>query len=421
MKQQETSGTGHAKLENRYFRHVPPTAVPITLHDLWQGINATQQPQAVFSQFHSLFSDWTGNATCHLVSSGRAALTLILRGLKRQTPHRSQVIIPAYGCPTIVQSVLQAGLEPILCDVSLHTLDLDRQKLVELVNDQVLAVIPVHLYGLAQDVTDLLKLGLRHGFYVIEDAAQAFGALFRGQMVGTRGDAGLYSLGRGKCLPTGHGGVIVARPPLDAVISEVITQFIKPTDRLDLRSLVFFLGYGVATRPFPWWFITRTALNPAGAGMDVNTLPPIKLTSFSPVQAGIGLSLLQRAAQINATRRHHARQLMSQLSPLKFLTLPQIPAEAEPVYLRLPIVARDKETADHIFQTLWKAGLGISRSYTKTLPALFADKLSLDTNKQASFPVANHLADSLLTLPTHPYLAERDVQRIIKLLQAIKE
>ncbi|NIN99724.1 MAG: nucleotide sugar aminotransferase, partial [Anaerolineae bacterium] len=107
---------------------------------------------------------------CHLVASARVALSVILLGLKRLSD-RSQVVVPAYCCPTVVQSVLKADLEPVLCDVSVQTLDLDRAALSRLISDEVLAIVPAHLYGLAQDVRDLLAIGQEYGIFVIEDAA----------------------------------------------------------------------------------------------------------------------------------------------------------------------------------------------------------------------------------------------------------
>ncbi len=418
MKQHESLKENRRKIRKRLFWHLPPTAVPIKTRDLMQGIAALWQPQTAVTHFQSRLNQLMGNTSCHLVSSGRAALTLILRGLKRRS-QRSRVIIPAYSCPTVAQSVLQAGLEPIMCDVSPQTLGLDRQALTGLIDHQVLAVVPVHLYGLAQDITDLLELGRQHNFYLIEDAAQAFGATFRGCMVGTRGDAGLYSLGRGKCIPTGHGGVIVAREGLDVLIAEELAQSLEPSQRWDISSLLLGWGYGMAVRPFPWWFITRTSLNPAGGGMDAATLPPIKPAEFSPVQAGIGASILERLTQVNAIRRRHARQIMSHLAPFDSITFPQIPSEANPIFLRLPLIAKTKSIANQLFHALWEAGLGVSRSYSKTLPDLFASQLNIPINKRSSFPGATHLADCLLTLPTHPYMSEEDIRRIATVVQTI--
>jgi dTDP-4-amino-4,6-dideoxygalactose transaminase len=361
----------------------------------------------------------TGSPSCHLLGSGRVALAVILLGLKRLS-NRSQVIIPAYSCPTVVQSVLKAGLKPVLCDVSPQTLDLDREMLGRLVGEDVLAIVATHLYGLAQDVRDLLAVGREHGIFVIEDAAQAFGATFQGRMVGTWGDAGLYSLGRSKCIPAGHGGVIVCQDRCAPAISELITaevpEALAGRDGWDVSTLALFMGYGLATHPTGWWFVVRTPLNPADEGMDVNTLQPVRLHGISAVQAGLGASILDRLKSIQAISRHNARRLMAQLTEFGFVTLPQFPRDAEPVFLRLPFVVEGEERTNRLFDQLWREGIGVSRSYWRTLPDLFSGTLPAD---ERDFPGASRLASCLLTLPTHTYLRDDDFARIASAFHSV--
>lgn len=397
------------------FRHLPPTAVPVEGSDVWRGLTALLQPQNALGRFHSAIMEQTGSPACHLVASARVALSVILLGLKRLS-NRSQVVVPAYCCPTVVQSVLKADLEPVLCDVSVQTLDLDRAALSRLISDEVLAIVPAHLYGLAQDVRDLLAIGQEYGIFVIEDAAQAFGAAFQGRMVGTWGDAGLYSLGRSKCIPAGHGGVIVSQDRCASAISEAMQEAVAERANWGFGSLALFMGYGLATRPMGWWFVVRTPLNPADEGMDINALPPIHLRGLSPVQAGLGASILKRLELIQSASRRNARRLIAQLGEFDFVTLPQIPPDAEPVFLRLPIVVGGEERANRLFDLLWQEGIGVSRSYLRTLPDLFC--ATLPTNGH-DFPGASRLATSLLTLPTHAYLREEDFTRIASVFHAV--
>jgi len=356
----------------------------------------------------------TGRAACHLLASGRAALAVILLGLKHLSD-RSQVIIPAYTCPTVVQAVLKAGLEPVLCDVSVQTLDLDRAALSRLISDKVLAIVPTHLYGLAQDLRHVLAIGQEYGTFVVEDAAQAFGATFQGRMVGTWGDAGVYSLGRGKCIPAGHGGVIVSQGRCASAIAEVMQEAVTEGASWDLRSLALFVGYGIATRPAGWWFVVRTPLNPADE-VDMSDLPPIRLRGLSPVQAGLGASILNRLEGVQSIGRRNARRLMARLAEFDFVTLPHIPQEAEPVFLRLPIVVRGEERSGRLFELLRQAGIGVSRSYGHSLPDLCSGVFR--TSGQG-FPGASRLARCLLTLPTHPYVREEDFARIAGAFRAV--
>jgi perosamine synthetase len=387
----------------------------VRARDVWGGISASLNEQGAWENFRSALIRQTGSANCYTVSSGRVGLALILMSLK-QLSGRTRVAVPAYVCPTVVQSVLKAGLEPVFCDVSPETLDLDRQALGQLIDSNLLAVVPAHLYGWAQDIRDLIALGERDRFFVIEDAAQAYGAKFCGRLVGSSGDAGYYSLGRGKCIPVGHGGIIVAQEHYAPVLDKVIETTIPKPPRFDISSLVLFLGYAVVTHPRGWWFLSRTQWNPADAGMDVDELPPIALNGLSAVKAGIGSSILGRLDQIQAGCRHNAQQLMEQLSEFDFAQIPQIAPEAEPIFLRLPIVIEDEKRAEKIFDSLSQAGIGVSRSYSRTIPDLYANEFPSYGKK---YPGASQLATCLLTLPTHAYLREEDIDRIVGVFKRV--
>jgi dTDP-4-amino-4,6-dideoxygalactose transaminase len=307
-------------------------------------------------------------------------------------------------------------LEPVLCDVSYQTLDLDREELGQLIDGDSLAVIPVHLYGLAQDVRDLITLGQERDFFVIEDAAQALGATFSGQMVGTWGDAGLYSLGRGKCLPAGSGGVIVAGERCSQAISDAMVKSVHASRSWDIASLLTFAGYGLATHPRGWWLVARTPLNPSADGMDVEALPPIRVAGLSSVLAGIGTSILERLKEVQSVNKKNAQHLMEQLAHFTFATFPRSAPEARPVFLRLPVVLERKEQADRLFAALQQQGIGVSRSYYHTLPDLFPGIVS---NERRKFPGALRLAECMLTLPTHSYLEREDFSRIVKAFHMI--
>ena len=97
------------------FRHLPPTAINVELKDIEAGLFALVKPQLSYERFRLSIQEYTGIANCFLVSSGRSALTIILLSLTRLSK-RSKVIIPAYTCSTVVQSVVAAGLTPVYCD-----------------------------------------------------------------------------------------------------------------------------------------------------------------------------------------------------------------------------------------------------------------------------------------------------------------
>ena len=392
------------KWRKKCFYHQPPTAVPVKLRDLQAALRALRDPKGNLEQFASVLAKWTGSSNCFLTSSGRSALRLILLFLKKNST-RKNVILPAYSCPTVTQAVLSAGLNPIFCDVEPNTLDLNRVKLTALLNDQVLAILPTHLYGLAQDISDLVKLCQELNIIIIEDAAQAFGSRIHGQMVGTGGDFGIFSMGRGKCIPTGQGGVIIAKDRYISGLTQTLLETITTKSNQELTSIFKFMAYGLATTPIGWWFIVHSPLNPAREGLEIKSLPPISFNSFPGTQAGIGISILNRIDQINKIRRRNARLLYELLSNCDYVHVPEIPSGSEPVYLRFPIIVDNENRTKTLFQQLAKVGIGVSRSYAHTLPDLYAHDSVGNTQ---DFPGATHLANCLLTLPTHPFMRTND-------------
>jgi len=140
-----------------------------------------------------------------LVSSGKAALALILLALK-SIISRQEVLIPAYTCFSVPSAIIKADLKVSLCDVDSNTLDFNFDLLKKSLNHRTLAVVPTHLLGLPSDIYRIKTLCREKGVFVVEDTAQAMGGKYKGKMLGTLGDVGFFSLGRGKNITCGSGG-----------------------------------------------------------------------------------------------------------------------------------------------------------------------------------------------------------------------
>ena len=130
-------------------------------------------------------------------------------------------------------------------------------------------------------------------------------------------------------------------------------------------------------------------------------------------QAAVGLALLERLETVNRQRRDNARRLMDHLDELEFVHIPAPVGRAEATYLRLPLIIDDEERRERLFQHLWQAGIGVGRMYRHTLPHYFPQ-----TSGGESYPGADHVAGHLLTLPTHHYLTDGDVERIGQVFNA---
>src|SRR5262245_37752710 len=197
-------------------RTLPPAAAPIAWNDLWHGAAGMVFPRRYIRRFEEQLRRHFGVRHVFLVSSGTAALTLTLMALQEMSEMsaasssgRTEVVIPAYTCFSVPAAVLKAGLRPVLCDINPDTFDFDHVLLERTLNANTLCVVAHHLFGIPSDIERTRALCRARGIFVVEDAAQAMGIESNGRRLGTLGDAGVFSLGRGKPITCGSGGVIV--------------------------------------------------------------------------------------------------------------------------------------------------------------------------------------------------------------------
>ncbi|UBU11429.1 DegT/DnrJ/EryC1/StrS family aminotransferase [Nonomuraea gerenzanensis] len=147
----------------------------------------------------------------HGVAVGNATLGLFaaLRGLG--VGPGDEVIVPAYTFVATATAVLLAGATPVIADVDATDLHLSAPAVEAALTPRTAAIVPVHLAGSPADMDPLNAIAARHGLAVVEDAAQAHGATYRGRPVGGLGDAGVYSFQSSKAMTAGEGGLVVCR------------------------------------------------------------------------------------------------------------------------------------------------------------------------------------------------------------------
>jgi dTDP-4-amino-4,6-dideoxygalactose transaminase len=149
-----------------------------------------------------------GRKHCYLVGRGATAIYLALRALPVK---RGKVVLPAIMCPSPANAVLYAGLEPVFCDINLDDYNMDIASLERLLEmyDDVVAIMPVHLYGHPADMEGIQRIASQHQLFVVEDAAQALGAEYGGRLVGAFGDLSILSFGHTKIVDAGWGGAVL--------------------------------------------------------------------------------------------------------------------------------------------------------------------------------------------------------------------
>lgn len=162
-------------------------------------------------EFERRFAAYLGIRYAVATVNGTAALNLALRILNIGPGH--EVIVPALTFVATVNPIIYVGATPVVVDVDPFTWNLDPGAVARAVTEKTKAIIPVHLYGNPADMDALLQIAREHNLYVIEDATEALGATYKGQMVGTLGHIGIFSFNGNKIITTGGGGMLVTNDP----------------------------------------------------------------------------------------------------------------------------------------------------------------------------------------------------------------
>ncbi len=158
-------------------------------------------------KFEKEFSNWTKSKFSIAVSNGTVALDLALTALDLGA--EDEVIVSPRSFIASVSSVVSIGANPVFADIDISTGNLSAETISKKITKRTKAIICVHLGGLPCEMTKIMSLARQHNLFVIEDCAQAHGAIYKGRSVGTIGDIGAWSFCQDKIITTGgEGGMI---------------------------------------------------------------------------------------------------------------------------------------------------------------------------------------------------------------------
>lgn len=383
---------------------VPPAAAPLSWRDLCHGVSGLFSPDRAIQRLEDEIRQHFGVRHVFLVSSGTAALTLTLKAL-RSSCQRTEVAIPAYTCFSVPAAVLKAGLRPTLCDIDPSTFDFDHALLEHTLNGNTLCVIAHHLFGIPSDLDRIRALCQARGIVVVEDAAQAMGVESQGRCLGTIGDVGIFSLGRGKNITCGSGGIIVSNSDQMAeAIGQQYRRLAVPRLFEALKGFAQVALMAAFVRPRLYWIPAAMPFLKLG-----QTIFPkdVKLKRLSGMNAGTLHNWRHHLMRSNRVRSETATDFSQRLS----LALTQ--GAAHP-YLRLPIFVTTPEEKKRLYLLSQKRGLGLSLGYPTPVNEIPEIRIAFDGQR---FPAARSVAETLLTIPTHEWLSETDKRAIAKCVE----
>lgn len=319
--------------------------------------------------FEKEFSSHVAGRHCIALNSGTSALHMafIAAGIKPG----DEVIVPSFSFAATANSVALAGAIPVFVDIEENHFNLDPSKIQAAITKKTRAIMPVHLYGHPADMVAITEIAKKHELFVFEDAAQAHGAKVNGIPVGAWGIAASFSFYPTKNMTSGEGGMV-------STPSEEVARMVKVlrNQGMEIRYQNEVVGFN---------------------------------TRMTDIHAAIGREQLKKLAGWTKQRQQNAAFLNANLEGV---IVPPTAAGMEHVFHQYTIKVVDTDR-DAFSAELTKRGVGNGVYYPTPIHRLPSFQLKLD------LPSTERVAQQVLSLPVHPALKKRDLETIVKVVNAI--
>jgi len=336
--------------------------------------NAAFVGGAYVKSFEEAFAAFCGVKHCIGVGNGTDALFISLRALG--IGRGDEVVTAANSFIATSEAITMSGAKVVFADIDPKTYNIDATKVEEKISKKTKAVIPVHLYGQPADMDPVLDIAKRHHIRVIEDAAQAHGAVYKGRKIGSIGDVGCFSFYPGKNLGAyGDAGAIVTND--DELASKA--RMISNHGRVEKYNHEL---EGVNSR-------------------------------LDGVQAAILEVKLAHLPQWTVHRQKNARIYDRNLHNSGLITPAEID-DVQAVY-HLYVVRVQNRLRDKLQEYLESDGISTGIHYPITLPNLTA--YAYLNHRADDFPMATKASQEILSLPMYPELEESQIAYIAKKIE----
>ena len=325
------------------------------------------------AEFEEKFAEYIGTRHAIATSSGTTALhvALLCAGIGKG----DEVITTPFSFAATANSILYAGGKPVFVDIDPKTYNINPEKIEEAVTDKTKAIMPVHLYGQPADMDQICKIAEDHDLKVIEDAAQAHGAIYHGRKVGSIGDMACFSFYPTKNITTGEGGIITT----DDDAFDKDARAIRAHGESERYEHVT-LGYNFR---------------------------------MTDIAAAIGVVQIKRLEEFNEKRIENAEYLTEHINSIEGIEPPYVAENVRHVFHQYTVRVADGKR-DELKEFLNSEGVGTGVHYPRTI---YKQKLYEDLGYTADCPEAEKAAAEVLSLPVNPTLSAEDFGKIVSVLQ----
>lgn len=290
-----------------------------------------------------------------------------------------EVILPTFTMIATINAVTYVGATPVLVDSEPCTWNIDIDKVAEKITPRTKAIVPVHTYGHPVDMDPLMELANEHGIFVLEDAAEAHGAEYKGRRAGSLGHAGGFSFYANKIITTGEGGMITTN---DADFAALLSN---------LRDHAF-----SSERHFWHKYV----------GFNYR---------MTNLQAAVGLAQVEQMPQFIDNRRQNAELYTRLLKEIPGIVTPPQAGNVKNVFWMYSILVEDEFclTRDELRHFLAKHGI---ETRTFFIP-MHLQPIYFEQFKGQRYPVAEMLCERGLYLPSASSLTEHQIRYVVDMVQ----
>ena len=325
--------------------------------------------------FEKEFAKYCGTEYCVGVGNGLDALMLSLKALDIQ--QGDEVIVPSNTYIATALAVTYVGATPVFVEPDIHTFNIDPAKIEDKITDRTKAIIPVHLYGQSCDMDSILSIANKYNLYVVEDCAQAHGARYKGEKVGSFGDLAGFSFYPGKNLGAlGDAGAAV-------------------TNRKILADKV-------------------RALGNYGSDYKYHHILKGNNSRLDEMQAAFLDAKLPYLDKMNEERRRIAQIYLTGIVNPEII-LPYVAPENEPVW---HVFAIRTPKRDALEKYLNANGIGTNKHYP--IPLHLQECYNDLGFKEGDYPIAEEISATELSLPMYYGMTDDDVNYVIEIINKFK-
>lgn len=355
--------------------------------------------------FEKMYAAYSGAGYARVCSNGTTALFLSMIGIGLK-PGDKVLTTPVTWIATAAAPVT-LGAEVDFVDIDPVTYNMDPNQLEDKITDKTKAVIPVHLYGQPCEMDEIMALAGKFNVNVVEDAAHAIGAEYKGKKVGTIGATGCFSFHEQKNISTlGEGGIILTN---DKDIYEKISLYRSHCTRVHGKSTKY---CSLDEEKFPvgkkfWW----QDFDDCGYNFRM-----------TDIQAAVGIEQLKKVDMLNQKRIDNAAYLTENLRGIPGLQLPVVLPHNKHVFHLYPVMVDADEFGmtkeDLIYDLLHKFGIKVGFHY---IPLHYSTAFKNRGFKKGQFPNAEKLGEQLITLPINPRQTEEALEYLVSSIKAVRK